>query len=205
MKPLARDSYHPPAADADSFAVTDGTLSGRFDVVSAAPSASFRPCGSSRLRLDVLTTNGGKSRGLAHHSGFSLITAIFLIVVVASLGVFMVTISSVQQQTSTLSILSSRVLFAADSGMQWAMRRATRDAAAGLNCPAAPATGQVNFAINNGAISGYTVTITCSVQSFTENPDTFDVYNLTSRASRGTLGSPDYHSRTIRANITTAP
>jgi MSHA biogenesis protein MshP len=142
---------------------------------------------------------------VSRHSGFSLITAIFLIVVVAGLGVFMVTISSVQQQTSSLSILSSRALLAADSGMQWAMRRVTRDAAAGLNCPAAPATGQASFTISGGAISGYGVTVTCSVQNFTENPDNYDVYNLTSRAGRGTLGSPDYHSRTVRASITTAP
>ena len=140
-----------------------------------------------------------------HHSGYSLITAIFLIVVVASLGVFMVTISSVQQQTSVLSLLSSRALFAADSGMQWAMRRIIQDAAAGLNCPAAPASGQVNFTLSGGALSGYSVTVTCSVQNFTENPDNYDVYNLTSRASRGVFGSSDYHSRTLRASITTAP
>ena len=142
---------------------------------------------------------------LSKHSGFSLISAIFLIVVVAALGVFMVTISSVQQRTSSLSILSSRTYFAAESGMQWAMRRVIQDAAAGLNCPAAPANGQVNFTINNGASSGYSVTITCNVQNFTENPDNYDVYNLTSMASRGTLGGPDYRSRTIRSSITTAP
>jgi len=140
-----------------------------------------------------------------HQSGFSLISAIFLIVVVALLGVFMVTIGSVQQTTTTFSLLSSRALYAADSGMQWAMRRVTRDAAAGLNCPAAPASGSVNFTIGNGAITGYTVVVDCSVQNFTENPDNYDVYKLTSRASRGTLGSPDYHSRTLRATITTAP
>ena len=153
----------------------------------------------------VLTTNGGEQSPLSRQTGFSLITAIFLIVVVASLGVFMVTISSVQQRTSSLSVLSSRALFAADSGMQWAMRRVTRDAAAGLNCPAAPATGQVSFNLTNGAISGYSVTITCNVQNFTENPNNYNVYNLTSQASRGTLGSPDYHSRTIRTSISTAP
>ena len=140
-----------------------------------------------------------------HQSGFSLIGAIFLIVVVALLGVFMVTIGTVQQSTTTFSLLSSRALFAADSGIQWAMRRISRDAAAGLNCPADPATGSVNFTISNGAIDGYTVVVSCSVQNFTENPNNYNVYNLTSQASRGTLGSPDYHSRTIRASITTAP
>jgi len=138
-------------------------------------------------------------------SGFSLISAIFLIVVVALLGVFMVTIGSVQQTTATFSLLSSRASFAADSGMQWAMRRIAQDAAVGLNCTAAPATGSVNFTIGNGAVSGYTVVVGCSVQNFTENPDNYNVYNVTSRASRGTLGSPDFHSRTLRASITTAP
>ena len=138
-------------------------------------------------------------------NGFSLISAIFLIVVIASLAVFMVTISSVQQQTSSFSVLSSRTIFAADSGMQWAMRRIVQDAAAGLNCPAAPATGQVTFNLNGGALSGYSVSVTCSIQNFTENPDNYNVYTLSSRASRGVFGSADYHSRTIRASITTAP
>jgi MSHA biogenesis protein MshP len=142
---------------------------------------------------------------ISRHSGFSLITAIFLVTVVAILGVFMVTIGSVQQQTSSFSLLSSRALYAADSGMQWAIRRITRDGVAGVNCPAAPATGQVSFTLSGGAISGYDVTVTCSVQNFTENPVNYNVYNLISHASRGTLGSPDYHSRTLRASITTAP
>lgn len=155
--------------------------------------------------MNRLATNGGKKFGLMRQSGFSLITAIFLLVVVALLGVFMVTIGSVQQQTSSFSLLSSRALYAADSGMQWAIRRITRDGAVGISCPAAPASGTVNFTIDNGAISGYTVVVTCNVQNFTENPLNYDVYNLSSRASRGTLGSPDYHSRTLRATITTAP
>lgn len=142
---------------------------------------------------------------VSKQSGFSLIAAIFLIVVVASLGVFMVTIGSVQQQTSTFSILSTRALFAADSGIQWAIRRITQNAAAGVNCPAAPATGQVNFIIGSGAISGYNVVITCNVQNFDEGPDNYNVYNLASLASNGVFGSPDYHSRNIRASITTAP
>ena len=141
----------------------------------------------------------------ARQRGFSLITAIFLIVVVAVLGVFMVTIGSVQQQTASFSLLSSRALYAADSGMQWGIRRITRDGAAGLSCPAAPASGQVSFNLSGGAAAGFAVTLTCSVQNFTENPDNYNVYSLTSFASRGSIGTPDYYSRTLRATITTAP
>jgi hypothetical protein len=45
-------------------AVTGCTLSGRFDVVSTMPSASFRPCGPSHRRLGVLATAAGEKCGL---------------------------------------------------------------------------------------------------------------------------------------------
>ena len=138
--------------------------------------------------------------------GFSLVSAIFLIVVVALLGTFMVTIGTTQQQTATFSVMGSRALAAADSGLQWAIRRAVRDGAAGLNCSAPPAAaGQINFTINNGWNSGFAVRVGCRVQTFTEAADTYNVYNLESEASLGAAGTADYFRRTIRASVTTAP
>lgn len=138
--------------------------------------------------------------------GFSLVSAIFLIVVVAALGTFMVTIGTTQQQTATFSVMGTRALSAADSGLQWAIRRAIRDAGAGLNCTAPPAAaGQVNFTLNNGVLAGFNTQISCSVQSFTEGADTYNVYTLVSSASLGAVGSGDYFRRAIRATVTSAP
>lgn len=52
--------------------------------------------------------------------GFSLVTAIFLLVVLAGLGAAMLTFSTAQQQSSTLDILGSRAYQASRAGIEWA-------------------------------------------------------------------------------------
>ncbi|MBI2994809.1 MAG: pilus assembly protein MshP [Gammaproteobacteria bacterium] len=129
--------------------------------------------------------------------GFSLVTAIFLLVVVAAIGTFMVTIGTTQQQTSLLSVLSSRALYAADSGMEWAIATVLNTDA----CFGSPTT----FTLGGGAASGYSVTGTCAVSSHTEGPDTYNVFSLSATASLGSAGSPEYIRRSVRATVTTAP
>ena len=130
--------------------------------------------------------------------GFSMVTAIFILVIVATLAAFMVTISGVQQRTSALSVLSTRALFAADSGVQWAVHSVLT---AG-NCSAFPA----NFVLTGGAANGYRVSASCSASAHTEAPNPpYNVYRLSVTASLGTLGGEDYVSRTIIARVTDAP
>lgn len=136
----------------------------------------------------------------AVQKGFSLVTAIFLLVVVAMLGTFMVTISTTQQQTSLLSVLSSRALYAADSGMEWSIATVL----ATDTCFASPVPG--NFTLSGGAANGYDVTNTCvSPGTYTEGADTYKVFSLTTTATHGSLGSADFVQRSVRASITTAP
>ena len=130
--------------------------------------------------------------------GFSMVTAIFILVIVATLAVFMVTIGNVQQRTSVLSVLSTRALFAADSGVQWAVRSVLT---AG-NCSAFPA----NFVLAGGAENGYRVNASCTSSSHTEAPNPpYNVYRLNVTASLGNIGDADYVSRTIVAKVTDAP
>lgn len=131
--------------------------------------------------------------------GFSLVSAIFLIVVIAVIGAAMVTIGSVQQQTSVLSVLSSRALFAAESGINWAIHSVLSNG----DCSAFPA----NFNLNGGAASGFNLALTCDLggSPYTEVPDTFNVYRLTSIATLGSVGDPDYISRSLGAVVTDAP
>lgn len=130
--------------------------------------------------------------------GFSLVSAIFLIVVVATLATFMVTIGSVQQSTSTLSVLASRALFAADSGMQWAIR----DVVANNACFTAP---DDSFSLSGGITDGYDIRLTCSVTNVDEGPDNYNVFRLTATATRSAPGDVDFHRRSIAASVTTAP
>ena len=56
---LARILHQPSAAAAESLAVAGRTLSSRFDIVSAMPSAPFRPCAPPQRRCNALATNAG--------------------------------------------------------------------------------------------------------------------------------------------------
>jgi Tfp pilus assembly protein PilX len=53
-------------------------------------------------------------------SGFLLVTAIFLLVVLAALGAFILTISGTQQTSSALDVQGSRAYQAARAGIEWA-------------------------------------------------------------------------------------
>ncbi len=78
--------------------------------------------------------------------GFALFSAIFLLVVIAALGIFAVTISTSQQQTSTMDFLGSRAYQAAKAGIEWGMYRITKasETCATLTQPTMP-TGQLSI------------------------------------------------------------
>lgn len=129
--------------------------------------------------------------------GVSLITAIFLVVIVASIGAYMVTIGQTQQQTTALSVLGTRGMNAAASGLEWGIQRAVQAAAAGLDC----SPGTVNFNLNATTLNNFNVVVGCSVQSFEEGTTMYNVYTLTSTANMNVFGNPDFISRTLRASV----
>jgi Tfp pilus assembly protein PilX len=51
--------------------------------------------------------------------GFSLISAIFLLVVIAALGTFAVTLSTTQQQSAAMDVLGARAYQASKAGIEW--------------------------------------------------------------------------------------
>ena len=61
---------------------------------------------------------------LTRSAGAALISAIFLIIVLVALGAAMVSLSTVQQDTATKSLLASRVYYGAKAGLEWAIQRA---------------------------------------------------------------------------------
>lgn len=84
---------------------------------------------------------------LSNQRGFAAVAAIFLLVVLAALGGFMLTFSSTQQLTSAQDVQGSRAYWAAQAGLEWAL--ATVDATSA--CPGAAPT----------PIDGFTVEVTC--------------------------------------------
>jgi MSHA biogenesis protein MshP len=67
--------------------------------------------------------------------GFASIAAIFLLVVMAALGGFMLTFSNTQQLTSAQDLKGSQAYWAARAGLEWGMGSVIRQASRTAACP----------------------------------------------------------------------
>lgn len=135
--------------------------------------------------------------------GFSLITAIFLLVVLAGLGAVMVTFFTTQQQSSTLDVMGSRVYQASRAGLEWAAYNIEQVPRGTLwaGCATIP-TPLFAAGILAGTLSPFAVTVTCTPYGPYTDGSTIYVYSLTSTASYGGApGQPDYVERVISVNI----
>jgi MSHA biogenesis protein MshP len=95
--------------------------------------------------------------------GFSLVTGIFLLVVLSALGAFMVIFSGLQQNTVQNDILGVRAYYAARAGIDWALYQVTDpDNPAPPAPPAFPVCPAGNVTGLAGSLAPFTVTVTCS-------------------------------------------
>jgi MSHA biogenesis protein MshP len=90
--------------------------------------------------------------------GFTIVTAIFLLVVLAGLGAFIVAVSTLSSTATGLDVQGARAYQAARVGMEWGLYRQLRDG----SCVASS-----TFAFPDAAsLQGLTVTVAC-----TSHPD----------------------------------
>lgn len=135
--------------------------------------------------------------------GFSIVAAIFLIVVLALLGVFIVTIGAVQRSTTVFAGQGARAYHAARSGSQWGVRQA-------LNTPLGTICGLSTvttgpFTLTGAGLDTFQVTVACTYTEHTESGSAFEVFQINSTAESGTFGTLDYYSRRIQTTVTNAP
>lgn len=113
------------------------------------------------------------TRSALHQRGFAAVAAVFLVVILAGLGAFMLTFSNTQQLTSAQDVQGSRAYWAARAGLGWGIASLT---AAPANCPTSP---------TSLTVEGFTVTVTCTRSAYPEAGATVVIYRLTSRANLG--------------------
>lgn len=125
--------------------------------------------------------------------GFSLVSAIFLLVVIAALGTFAVTLSTTQHQSAALDVIGVRAYQAARAGIEWGAYAALRNGA----CP-----GGVAPALP-GTLAGFTVNVACVANAPNENGVAVNMYQLTSTAftTGAAAGTPNYVERRISVTI----
>ncbi|MBI2313141.1 MAG: pilus assembly protein MshP [Betaproteobacteria bacterium] len=124
--------------------------------------------------------------------GIALINALFILVVLAMLGAFMASMSTVQQATPGQSASGTRVYHGAKTGLEWGIQRAV---AQGL-CDAS-----TSFTLAEQGLNGVALTVTCASTAH----GTSSVYYLTSKATVGGLGGPTYAERRMEATVSNLP
>lgn len=105
--------------------------------------------------------------------GFAMVSAIFILVVLAALGGFIVSISSGQQVGAALDLQGVRAYQAARAGLEWGLYRQLR---------AGSCAGATSFAPAASSLAGFTVTVDCVA---TTDPGGFSgptVYTVTATA-----------------------
>jgi MSHA biogenesis protein MshP len=121
--------------------------------------------------------------------GMTLIGAIFILVIVAMLGQYLINISGIQRQSSLLTLQSARAYQTASTGIEWGAAQAINGICA--------ASTTLNIPNNN-----FTTTVECTdMGSFIENVTTTNVYLIQSQSEYGVLGNPDYVSRRLEIKV----
>lgn len=123
-----------------------------------------------------------------NQNGFTIVQAIFILVVLALLGTFMVRLSTVQQSTTTQALLQARAYHAGRSGIEWGITQVVNDS--------------VCFSDSTWMVNGYSVSTSCQrFGPYDEGGGDIYIYNLKAIATFSNISSPDFVSRTLEVTI----
>lgn len=119
-------------------------------------------------------------------TGFSLVTAIFLLTILASLGAFVVVLSGVSQQTPILGLNGANAYHAARSGLEWGIDRAINGGGA--------CTG-------NLAVDDFNVVVACNGTPHRDGNTDIMIYTINAVAIRGAPGQLNYARRELSGTV----
>ena len=120
-------------------------------------------------------------------NGFTLVSALFLLVVVAALALSLSRVMVGARVGTSREILTTRAYYAARSGLDYAVATIVSSAA----CPGNPP-----------AIEGFAVTIdSCSMTPVLEGTTNYTVFDLQVTARSGSKSSSSLVRRTLRASV----
>jgi len=129
-------------------------------------------------------------------SGFALIPALFLIVVLGALAAVAIRVGTGQQQAVTMSLMQARALSAAQTGIEWGAWQALK----GGSCVAS-----TTLTLTEAALNGFSVIVTCAAVTFSTGAATLNKsYVLNSAATSGLYGQPGYVRRIVSGTYTDA-
>ncbi|MCJ8168413.1 hypothetical protein [Atopomonas sediminilitoris] len=128
---------------------------------------------------------------MRREQGFSLVAAMFLMIVVASVVIAMARLSANQSATGSLLIQQARAYQAARAGLEWGIYQALN----GGGCTGTPTM--------TGSLSEYSVSVTCTPTGYTgDDGNPLTIYRLSAAAQNGSPDTrPDYAFRRLDAVV----
>lgn len=124
---------------------------------------------------------------IKRQSGVSIVTAIFLVVILALMGAGMVSLLTTSQQSISQEISSTKTYMAGRSCLQWGMYQAIYDADPWLNN-----SNIITF--NNGNL----INTQCSITINVINSDGLTFFDINATASFGSEADPEFSQREMR-------
>ena len=140
------------------------------------------------------------ARRIQEEEGFAAIAALIVLVLLAALGSFLLTISNTAHLTSAQDVQGSRAYWAARGGLDWA---AASVAASAPVAPAVSPPATCPTAAAPATLDGFALVVTCVGQSYSEGASTVRIFRLTSVASTAgaVVGSPGFIERSVSASM----
>lgn len=125
--------------------------------------------------------------------GFSIVMAIFVLVVLGLLGGYMVRMAGVQLSTFNQTLLGARAYQAAHAGIEWSIARISN----GGSCTDVNAQTAMSFA----GLNGFSVRLNCSSEHYSEADKNLTVYRINALSQFGSYSSSEYVARELQVSI----
>ena len=121
-------------------------------------------------------------RRKGRQAGFVLVLAVFMLVMLASIAAYLLTISTLQVQTAAQDELGARAYQSARVGIEWGTYQILRAPAQPFATACTAGSGTQTIALT-GQLAGFSVAVACQAgASQTEGADSYRAYAISSTA-----------------------
>lgn len=138
-------------------------------------------------------------------SGFVLVLAVFMLVMLASIAAYLLTISNLQVQTAAQDELGARAYQSARTGIDWGAYQILRAPAQAFATACSAGSSTQTIALS-GQLAGFSVAVACQAGAAqTEGANSFRAYSITATSCNqascpGTAGAT-YVERQLKISL----
>lgn len=147
------------------------------------------------------TVRTAPRRAYGRTGGFSIVSAIFLLVTMTVLGVALLRFTTVQQLGFAQDVQGAKAYRAARAGVEWGLYRLLRQGSCEANAANLPQLGGSGAALG-GALAGFSVVVHCTASGpYQESGIATNIYTIVSTASSGAAGTTAYVERQVSVTL----